>query len=65
MGTFVRAMGTRPVAVWSVALVTALCALGFLLKGALRQELPQEAAIARGPRPYTNQDVSFKTIADL
>jgi pimeloyl-ACP methyl ester carboxylesterase len=58
-GRLVRAMGTRPVAVWSAAAVLALCALGLLLKGVLGQELPQEEAIARGPRPYTNQDVSF------
>ena len=48
-----------PVAAWSAAVVMALCALAFLLKGALGQELPQEEAIAKGPRPYTNQDVSF------
>jgi uncharacterized protein len=57
--TFVRAMGTRPVAVWSAAVVLALCALAYLLKAVLGQELPQEEAIERGPRPYTNQDVSF------
>ena len=58
-GKFVRAMGTRPVAVWSAAVVMALCALVYLLKAVPGQELPQEEAIARGPRPYTNQDVSF------
>ena len=58
-GKFVRAMGTRPVAVWSAAVVMALCALVYLLKAVPGQELPQEEAIARGPRPYTNQEVSF------
>jgi uncharacterized protein len=56
---FVRALGNRPVAVWSAVVVMAFCALGFLLKATLGQELPQEEAIARGPRPYMNQDVSF------
>ncbi len=40
-------------------MVVALCSVAFVLKAARGQELPQEAAIAKGPRPYTNQEVSF------